>query len=191
MSLEAERWSDVSLRYGAVQSSRELTIGRVLKGAAIAWPLLLGVGVYAAERPAGLWRSIAFLVYGLGSVICHQDVGRSFVLSSTQFAVCARCLGLYVGAGVAALVSTMRPISLRVESDWLVLSIAGAPAMLTLVYEWSTGVMPSNELRATTGVILGAAVMLVLLRPFAGLEPASRSDSEAGYVGAHQGRHWS
>ena len=38
------------------------------------------------------------------------------------------------------------------------------PALVTLVYEWTSGDTPSNEFRALTGLILGAGVAWILLR---------------------------
>ena len=40
---------------------------------------------------------------------------------------------------------------------------AALPTVATLVYEWSTGTMPSNTIRAFAGFPLGAAVALVIL----------------------------
>jgi hypothetical protein len=42
--------------------------------------------------------------------------------------------------------------------------MAALPALATLLYEWTTGVTPSNELRALTGLILGAGVAYILSR---------------------------
>jgi hypothetical protein len=36
------------------------------------------------------------------------------------------------------------------------------PTALTLAYEWTTGIMPSNWIRALAGVPLGAAVIWLL-----------------------------
>ncbi len=45
----------------------------------------------------------------------------------------------------------------------MLLLLAAAPSLATLAYEWSTGTMPSNTIRAFAGFPLGGAVALVIL----------------------------
>jgi len=40
----------------------------------------------------------------------------------------------------------------------ILLALAAAPTVLTLVYEWTTGVMPPHPIRAAAGASIGAAV---------------------------------
>jgi hypothetical protein len=54
------------------------------------------------------------------------------------------------------------------------LSIAALPAGGTLVFEWLTGVMPSNAIRAATGVALGAAIGWLLVTVLAPSASGSR-----------------
>src|SRR5260370_37403152 len=46
---------------------------------------------------------IALTIYRAFSNICHQIPERSFFIAGHQFAVCARCTGLYAGFTVATL----------------------------------------------------------------------------------------
>jgi uncharacterized membrane protein len=89
--------------------------------------------------------------------------------------VCARCVGIYAGAALTAVVAVLiragvdrkserRHPPLSAAHSRLVLAAAAAPALLTLLYEWTTGVTPSNEVRALTGLFLGAAVAWLLVR---------------------------
>jgi hypothetical protein len=43
------------------------------------------------------------------------------------------------------------------------LAAAALPTAATLIYEWTTGDMPSNVIRALAGAPLGAAVALVVV----------------------------
>jgi hypothetical protein len=43
------------------------------------------------------------------------------------------------------------------------LTVAALPLAASIAYEWGTGDVPSNLVRAATGVILGAAVAYVIL----------------------------
>src|SRR4051794_16866562 len=73
---------------------------RAFIAATIAWPLLLVAAPYAASRAHATAFSTALiaLVYGIGSVICHQRPERSLSLWHAQMPVCARCTGIYAGA---------------------------------------------------------------------------------------------
>jgi len=135
------------------------------------WALLLPLAPFAASQPAPapFWYALAFLVYGAGSVVCHQLPERSFFLAAAQFPVCARCAGIYVGAALAALSYVASGFSRTGAAHAatnltprLVLAIAAVPTAATLAYEWTTGDMPSHAIRALSGVPLGAAIVVVI-----------------------------
>ncbi len=144
---------------------------RALAATAILWSATIFAAAFAAGRMRGVVPSgLATVVYGIGSVICHQRPERSFHLWSVQLPVCARCTGIYVGAAGAALAGFIPRASQarttrapRRVFPLAVLILAASPALATLVYEWTTGAMPSNGIRAASGVVLGGAVMAVLL----------------------------
>jgi len=137
---------------------------RIARGALISaewlWTAALFAAVYVASRAhGGVGGAFASVDYAAASFLCHQRPERSFHLWGAQLPVCARCAGLYVGAAIAALF----PIRARLRRAGLWLFVAVAPAVVTLIYEWTTGVTPSNWIRAATGAIAGVAVMIVLL----------------------------
>ena len=184
----------------------------------IGWAVLLPVAPFAASQaaPAPFWYGLAFVVYGAGSVICHQLPARSFHTWSAQWPVCARCTGIYFGAAVAAILATvtvrlkpdttsdtvrlkpdttsdtvrLKPDTtsdtVRLKPDTtpdileyvvsgfsrtvgragrarVLLAVAAFPTAVTLVYEWTTGQMPSNALRALAGAPLGAAIAIIVV----------------------------
>jgi hypothetical protein len=92
---------------------------RAFVGAATAWPMALLLAPVAAARPqpSGLGFGFAFVLYAAGSLICHQRPERSFHLLGTQLPVCARCMGIYAGAAMAACLLSMRPARERVEES--------------------------------------------------------------------------
>lgn len=134
--------------------------GRVYAGASLLWAsALLLAALAAAEHWMGVASALSWLVYGVASWLCHQLPDRSFHLDSTPLPVCARCIGIYVGAAFAALgrvVPSSRPVTPRRARAWL--AAAAAPALATLMYEWATGLMPSHLVRAASGVLLGGGV---------------------------------
>ena len=161
-----------------------IILGRAFVAASVTWAVLLPIAPFAASQPAParFWYGLAFVVYGAGSFICHQLPARSFHSWSAQWPVCARCTGIYVGAAMAATVATIRlkpirlkpdptSISLHVGSGFsrtasrarMLLILAALPTAMTLVYEWTTGDMPSNAVRALAGAPLGAAIAFVVV----------------------------
>jgi uncharacterized membrane protein len=141
-----------------------LMAARALAATAILWSATIFAAAYAGGRMhSAVTSSLAAIVYGIGRVLCHQRPERSFHLWSVQLPVCARCTGIYAGAAGAALAGFAGFASRRVPPPLVVLILAASPALATLLYEWTTGAMPSNGIRAASGVLLGGAVMAVLL----------------------------
>ncbi len=135
---------------------------------------LAALGLWSkAGGPAG--RAAAGLVYLAGAVVCHQRPERSFAWAGQAWPVCARCTGIYLGAAAAVLLflaagragARVWPAVGRGAgpgSARLAVGTALVPAGVTLLWEWTTGVTPSNLVRATTGVVIGATVAWVVMR---------------------------
>ena len=140
--------------------------------ASLAWASALPLAPFAASRPgmSSVAYLLTFAVYAIGSVICHQRPERSFFLWSHQMPVCARCAGIYAGAAFAVIVHAAglnrRPPGAESSraSARTALAVAAMPTVATLVYEWSTGVMPSNWIRAASGVCLGVGIAALIQR---------------------------
>jgi uncharacterized membrane protein len=145
----------------------------LVAGAAVVWAAMLPAAAYAVTLPADRTAAQLFglAIYLLGSAICHQRPERSFYLFAQQLPVCARCTGLYVGAALSAvlyLVFLRKPASdpppaVPTGAARLMLTLAAVPMVTSLVYEWTTGDVPSNMLRAGTGIAFGGAVAYVIL----------------------------
>ena len=159
---------------------------------AIAWAAALPLATVAASGAAGtsFLSALTLGVYAVGAVICHQRPERSFFIAAHQMPVCARCTGIYIGAAVAVILVARRGADgarrLRAEGASAslaearqnreraeaggvsrartVLTMAALPTVATLGYEWTTGVMPANWIRAAAGVCLGAAVAALIQR---------------------------
>jgi uncharacterized membrane protein len=141
-------------------------IDHVLALTAIGAGIWLGLVLVAPLLPT----PVAGLVYLAGSLICHQLPERSFHVGAAQLPICARCVGIYLGAaavlsftcGASRLFTRgARRVRLAPRSF---LIIGAAPTLATLLVEWS-GVSPvSNAMRCGAGVFLGAAVAVVVAR---------------------------
>jgi uncharacterized membrane protein len=152
---------------------------RLLVTGAIVWATLLPMAAAAASAPRGaVARSTVFLVYGVGSVVCHQRPERSFHWGATPWPVCARCTGVYAGAAIMALLMFVwRSPSVRTAGQarwWFAMGLL--PAVASLAYEWRSGVMPSHVLRMATGLPLGAAVVTLVLAVLSEADESERRD---------------
>src|SRR5579864_3681190 len=148
-------------------ASRTTVLRRAFAGASVAWSVALPLAAYAASRPAPPVPAylLALVVYGVGGVVCHQLPERSFYLWGRQLPVCARCAGIYAGAAIVAMLGRVAwrpfpqlPQSWRLRPPTALALLASLPTILTLVYEWTTGVTPSNAVRAAAGFLLGATL---------------------------------
>ena len=104
----------------------------------------------------------AAFVYGVSSLVCHQLPERSLHWGAVQFAVCARCTGIYIGAAVATVgAAAIEPARLMRLRPWVrVLLVAGAaPTIVTVLTEWAGVWAPSHAVRLVTGLPFGASVM--------------------------------
>jgi len=151
---------------------------RALMGAAVLWAALVPLVPFLVshvQRSTPAWM-LSLGAYAVGSAICHQLPERSFQLWSVQLPVCARCTGLYVGAALVSVWegvagargrSTLAGTSaapLARGGPRAVFAVAIAPTVATLAFEWTTGVMPANWIRALAGLPLGAALAWLAIR---------------------------
>jgi uncharacterized membrane protein len=140
-------------------------IRRLFIAASAAWAAALPGATAAssmANPPAPVY-ALTGLVFLIGSAVCHQRPERSFHAWGRQFPVCARCTGIYAAAAIVSvgLLFTHRPRPAVVSSRSFRIRVgvaALAVNALTLIYEWTTGTMPSNVTRAAAGAALGAVV---------------------------------
>jgi uncharacterized membrane protein len=133
----------------------------------------------AAPSLASTSRGASAVVYGAGSLVCHQRPERSFHHGGAQFPVCARCLGLYAGgwfgvvawAGIAGLgrQASMRAQRLRVARYVrLALIVAALPTLASLAAAWLGLEDAANTTRALLALPLGAAIGAVVCAVAAG-----------------------
>jgi uncharacterized membrane protein len=146
-----------------------IAVRRLVSVASIGWLAAILLGTFLASRPSvgTAAYALSLAIYQTGALVCHQLSERSFYLWGRQMPVCARCTGLYGGAALAAAVALTGRVERIRGQLWnrskVVLSAAAVPTAMTLLYEWTTGAMPSHWVRALTALPLGAAVMLIVV----------------------------
>ena len=133
-----------------------------MAAASVGWVLLL---VWTASPSAA--PSASFFVHHFASFICHQEPDRTFHWGMTAWAVCARCLGLYLAApagAAAALAPAFRAREVDPRAVVAVLAAAGAPTAATWLAEHLGGLPVGNSARFAAALPLGAALAWVLVR---------------------------
>jgi uncharacterized membrane protein len=99
---------------------------------------------------------VAFALQRGFALVCHQRPERSFWIYGAPVAVCARCLGIYLGAALGWLLRTSRRIALRL------LIVAAALNLLDVVTEFAGLHGNWMAVRFALGVALGAAGGLLI-----------------------------
>jgi uncharacterized membrane protein len=105
-------------------------------------------------------------LYAASHLVCHQIPARTFHLAAGPMAVCARCLGLYLGAvagGMAALAVGGVTVPRPAASRWL-LAGASVPTLLTLAGEWLWQWPIGNVVRFVAALPLGAGAAWLVAR---------------------------
>lgn len=99
---------------------------------------------------------VAFALQRSFALVCHQHPERSFWLFGAPVAVCARCLGIYIGAGFGLLVRTSRRLALRILiAAAAINAIDAATELAGLHGNWMM-------VRFGLGMMLGAAGALLI-----------------------------
>jgi uncharacterized membrane protein len=159
------RLSAVAKAYSPTSVRRQSILGT----AAVVWAgaLILGAFIASRREVGAAAYALSVAIYGVGAIICHQRPERSFHLWGAQLPVCARCAGIYLGAAVAVVIASIVQVNAARELPGkrlrAAIVVAALPTLLTLTYEWTTGHMPANWVRALAGFPLGAIVAWVLV----------------------------
>ena len=130
-------------------------------------PLLVSLGAawtaLVIAAPLLGWPAL----YAAAHLVCHQLPDRTFHVSAGPLAVCARCLGLYLGAaggGASARLSRSKPFRPATRTARATVAVAALPTLLTLVAEWLLRWPVTNAIRFAAAVPLGAAAAWVVVR---------------------------
>jgi uncharacterized membrane protein len=145
--------------------------------------------IIAAPLAAGTGNGyLALTLYQIFSHLCHQIPERSFFIASHQFAVCARCTGLYVGFLAATLCyPQFRSLRRTDTPDRTWLLMASAP----LVIDFAMGLLGfwqnTHWSRFSTGALLGSVSVFYVMP---GLVELSIRGWKASFGGLLQTSNW-
>jgi uncharacterized membrane protein len=118
--------------------------------------LALALTPLAAPALAGNHPLTSLLIRSFFSRLCHQDPGRSFMIQGSPVAVCVRCLGIYGGAVVAALLNPARATAIRFLGIAALLNVLD---VVTGALQWH-GNLPLVRLLLGLSLGLGGGAML-------------------------------
>lgn len=154
-------------------------------GSRLATSLMALAVIWAAAVPFAAWRMAtpgggrwaATIVYVVGAGVCHQRPERSFQIAGVALPVCGRCTGLYLSAGVVALIGLvigLRRVPAAGSNVWrAILIVAALPTLISWGLERLGGGDPGNLVRAVCAIPLGAAAAAAL----AAVRRANRQDT--------------
>jgi uncharacterized membrane protein len=141
-------------------------MSRLLVIGSFAWPVLLGAALWL--RVTDTPSVVPAIVYAAGSRICHQKPERTFHTSGVPWPVCARCSGLYLAAPFGAIAALWLVRALTARAALTIVAVAALPSAMTWIWEWGSGAMPANAVRAAAALPLGAAVAYLIVRAASG-----------------------
>ena len=100
-------------------------------------------------------------IYYMGGLICHQRPERSFVLAGNQFALCARCTGMYLSLLLTVVVFPLRYI----RSGYRILFIVLSFSLFLNLFKY-VDVCDTNLIRFFLGLLIGVPSGLILKKSF-------------------------
>ena len=131
---------------------------------AVACLMLVGMILGAPVALARGHNGFALAIYGAFSHLCHQIPERSFFIAGHQFAVCARCTGLYAGFTAATICYPLvRPLRLTNTPPRRWLFLAAAPLAIDFLLGFF-GIWENTHLtRLLTGALLGSVSVFFVM----------------------------
>jgi uncharacterized membrane protein len=103
---------------------------------------------------------LAWVIYTIGDMYCHQIPERSLFLNDNQMPFCSRDLGIFVGLVAGMLLAILLNIRISILLFLLTLVPMGIDGSLQLLTDYES----SNMLRLMTGLIAGVGVSLIMSR---------------------------
>jgi len=143
--------------------------------AATTWLAALALAPLVSASSSRVAATASAAVYLAGSFVCHQLPDRSFAYGGAQLPVCARCLGLYAGGLIGALIWAISTATRSTSSHFLqratfrtALVSAALPTLLS-VAAGALGIWDgSNLTRALLALPLGAVIAATVAAVAAG-----------------------
>jgi uncharacterized membrane protein len=137
----------------------------------ISWLIVVAISILAVSIIVGAplaaaanHNFLALALYGTFRKLCHQLPERSFFVAGHQFAVCARCTGLYVGFMLAVLFYPLvRPLRTTEAPPRRWLFIAALPMIIDVGLNFLGVWENTHSSRFVTGLILSVVSVFYVI----------------------------
>ncbi|HOJ06844.1 MAG: DUF2085 domain-containing protein [Ignavibacteriota bacterium] len=118
-------------------------------------------GIISPCLDIGLFRALYPFQKQVYSIVCHQDINKSFNCSNIYFLVCARCSGIYLGSAIISLAVILvnRPIKIKTK----LLVLLSLPLLADVLFTTIKLYNYNKLLSAITGLLFGSIVFLYIL----------------------------
>ena len=130
--------------------ARESTVASPARTMMLAAFVVLALAPLTAPLLESTHPLAAWMVRSFFSRLCHQRAARSFIVAGSPVAVCVRCLGIYLGAALGAMLRWKRSTVIRCLAVAVLLN--GLEVSLAAIT--SNGDWPAA--RFLLGLLLGA-----------------------------------
>ncbi len=168
--------------YGAAEAAPLQSKSRSTLAFCWGWWTFVPIALLGAALAAPYFSTHGFVILAFAlergfALVCHQRPERSFWLFGAPVAVCARCLGIYVGAAIGLLLRTSRQIALRVFIAAAAINVIDAAAEFAGLHaNWMM-------VRFVLGLMLGAAGALLIASSMPeNLPPAEQAAEKVFFV---------
>lgn len=130
-------------------------LAKLLKVVLLGYALYFLFGAFMAPHAAHTHQfELADHYYETFSASCQQQASRSFWLEGYPMALCARCLGTYIGFILSGLIWLISPRKFTLKL-FLLLLVPGLGEKITEFLGWAG----NNEIRFISGIFLGGAIL--------------------------------
>jgi len=134
---------------------------------------MAGAALSAPYFAASGYGLMTLTIFWFFSPVCHQDPARSFWIFGGPVAICARCLGIYLGAAAGAWIPVPRPVLLSGLALFAALNLAD---ILTEAAAWhGNWKLTRLLLGALLGLAAGALVANAMKRDVLHVAAADQS----------------
>jgi uncharacterized membrane protein len=137
--------------------------------------LVFGLIVVAPVAAASGHSTIARGIYGAFAMLCHQLRERSYFIDGHQFAVCARCTGIYGGFTLLLLLYPLISSLKNTETpprSWLIL--ATVPLVIDVGVNFFGFWQNTHTSRLLTGALLGGVAVFYVMPGISSLAARSK-----------------
>ena len=125
---------------------------------------LVSLIVVAPVAAATGHTEVAAGIYHAFSPFCHQRADRSFFIAGYQFAVCARCTGVYAGFALTLLLYPfIRSLKSTIMPPRIVLVLAALPLAIDFSVTFFGFWENTHTSRLLTGALLGSVTVFYVM----------------------------